>query len=77
MRCPFVVLEKSCWGIGLAGTLGADDAGFGTGIEAGDLTVGSPSVECDLQYKYLRSFRTRERVEDSKATPSMTTSRVE
>lgn len=53
MRWPFVVLEKSCWGIGLAGTLGADDAGFG------------------------RSFRTRERVEDSKATPSMTTSRVE
>ena len=72
MRCPFVVLEKSC-----AGALAADDAGLGTGIEAGDLTVGSPSVACDLQYEYLRSFRTRERVDDSKATPSITTSRVE
>lgn len=48
MRCPFVVLEKSC-----AGALAADDAGLG------------------------RSFRTRERVDDSKATPSITTSRVE
>lgn len=51
--------------------------GFGARMKVRDLMVGSPPIACDLQHKYLPSFRTREREEDSNATPPMTISRVE